>query len=145
MTSPLDHTKPAQFHWVVRLGWFGPNRVDNPGGGATIMSQSPTDSVSRPTGRGPITDAEFHELRSSDRRRALLEVLAEEPRPVDLRTIAAAVSGRESGIDSADPDSIDQVALTLHHVHLPLLADIDVVDYDAAANSVETNDSELLR
>lgn len=100
------------------------------------MSQSPlgfvTDRTETSTDRGD----EYHRLLSSERRRTVLDVLAEQPMPVGLEAVAAAVAEREADADAPVEDAIDRVAVTLHHNHLPRMADAGVLEYEPSARSV---------
>ncbi|WP_177227180.1 DUF7344 domain-containing protein [Halomicrobium zhouii] len=85
-----------------------------------------------------MSDSEYHQVLSSDRRRTTLEVLAERTTPVDLEGLAVAVATRENDADDVADAVVTQVASTLHHIHLPKLARFGVVEYDANAARIET-------
>jgi hypothetical protein len=101
--------------------------------------------MSQSTQRGPgayakieqLSDSEYYQILSSDRRRTTLNVLAEETAPVELEALAASVATQENDADTVSDATIKQVASTLHHIHLPKLADFGVVDYDANATRIE--------
>ncbi|SFR35451.1 DUF7344 domain-containing protein [Halogeometricum limi] len=92
--------------------------------------------------RLPRNDA-FHILRD-DRRRAVLRYLATEQtdRPTPLSTLAAFVA---AVVYDADEESKSvgevqsRVRIALHHVHLPVLEDHGVVEYDDANRTVTPN------
>lgn len=86
---------------------------------------------------GGLTTSERHELLASERRRVTLEVLADRAAPVDLREIAREVAAREVGVDGSE-EATKRVALTLHHTHLPKMADLGVLEYDPDLNRVES-------
>ena len=44
---------------------------------------------------------------------------------------------REQSDRDGPPRNVDQLALTLHHVHLPKLAAVDFIDYDQSARTVQ--------
>lgn len=84
------------------------------------------------------------ELLSSRRRRAILGVLDDRTPPVALSDLAADLVTREDG-ERADVGrrrgGIErEVAISLHHVHLPKLADRGVLDYDPELNLVRSFD-----
>lgn len=83
-----------------------------------------------------LTDTERHDVLASERRRTVLDVLAGRATQVDLEDLAATVAARESGVDEDDPRAVERVAVSLHHNHLPRMAELDVLDYDAASNRV---------
>jgi len=78
-----------------------------------------------------MTESGRHRVRSSERRRAALEVLRDETAPVDLDELAPAVAARETDSKSLDESFVERVRISLHHAHLPKMADFGVVDYDA--------------
>ncbi|WP_436932596.1 DUF7344 domain-containing protein [Halosimplex halobium] len=78
---------------------------------------------------------ERYELLAAERRRTALEVLAERGTPVELDDLATAVAAREGG---ETPAATDRLAVSLHHVHLPRMADLGVLDYDPGDNRVVT-------
>ena len=82
-----------------------------------------------------LPDGERHRVLASDRRRHVLDIVATRSRPVALDSLAAAVLARE-GADPADGEAREHAAISLHHVHLPLLDDYDVLEYDAEENRV---------
>ncbi|UPV76338.1 hypothetical protein M0R89_19445 (plasmid) [Halorussus limi] len=76
-------------------------------------------------------------LLRKERRRHVLAVLSERNGPVSVRDLAAAVAARETEGDAGEisPETTGSVAATLHHVHLPKLADADAVAYDDEAGT----------
>jgi len=84
-----------------------------------------------------LSDSEYHQILSSDRRRTTLEVLAERTTPIDIEALAAAVATRETDADDVPDAVVTQVASTLHHIHLPKMARFGVVEYDANAARVD--------
>lgn len=71
-----------------------------------------------------------------DRRRVACDVLAESDEDtLSLEALAEAVTRRENDVSEAG-DGDWQVATTLHHLHLPLLASAGVLEYDAARKRV---------
>ncbi|MFC4541961.1 helix-turn-helix domain-containing protein [Halosolutus amylolyticus] len=99
------------------------------------------------------TDASFDAL-ADPRRRAVLRALEGTERPVSLDELADRVSLAERS-DERDPiaewgdallGSQRRVLISLRHVHVPKLADVGAVDFDADANTVAMRDpgAELL-
>ncbi|MDS0261065.1 hypothetical protein NDI56_16830 [Haloarcula sp. S1CR25-12] len=68
----------------------------------------------------------------------MLEVLAERTAPVELKVLAVAVATRENESDVFTGETLKRVASTLHHVHLPKMADFGMVDYDTNTNRIES-------
>ncbi|QZP38417.1 DUF7344 domain-containing protein [Halobaculum magnesiiphilum] len=101
------------------------------------------------TARGETTDDVFA-LIEDRRRRTVLRYLRNRTGTGDItvgRLAAAvasveAVEGERGGTEatdregSVDPAVVDQVSVTLRHVHLPKLADRGVIDYDPDAGTV---------
>lgn len=82
-----------------------------------------------------LTESERHGLLSSERRRTAIDVLGGLSGPVELEELAAAVAAREDG-GTADEVAVERVAVQLHHVHLPKMADMGVLDYEADTNLI---------
>lgn len=95
-----------------------------------------SEPQSRPTGAQSL-DAAFTLLKDP-RRRHLVSILADRVAPVSLSELAAAVAARESETDpdEVSAETVDAVAATLHHKHLPRLVDADLVTYDAESRTV---------
>lgn len=104
------------------------------------MSHSSSDPTNERTGTARLTEPDLHRLLSSERRRILLDVLDERSIPVDVEELALAIAEREEGVDSLRADDVERVAISLHHHHLPRLADGGIVDYRPASNRVESFD-----
>jgi len=79
---------------------------------------------------------EHHGLLRAERRRAALDALRGTGTPVALDELTEAVAAREGTEPTAE--ATDRIAISLHHVHLPLMADLGVLDYDPADHRVET-------
>lgn len=94
-----------------------------------VTQTSETTTQSNGTVRLP-TD-EWHRLLADGRRRDALRELADQELPVELSALAAAVAERRDGAE--DPAG---VSVSLHHVHLPKLAQHGVVEYDPESNRV---------
>lgn len=86
-----------------------------------------------------LTDDEYYRLLDSRRRRVLLSVLAERDDSVSVGELARRVAEAESEDDTlASVDTASDIRIDLHHVHLPLLDDCGVVEYDWTARRVQT-------
>ncbi|WP_394742282.1 DUF7344 domain-containing protein [Natronococcus roseus] len=75
----------------------------------------------------------------SDRRRVALEILAEYTEPFGLDELAVAIANREAELkaDGEERPSVEQVAVTLHHAHLPRLADAGVIEYEPESRRID--------
>lgn len=97
------------------------------------MSMTPT----MPAG-STITATEAFDLLSDDRRRSLLELLPDDGSSMALRTAALHLVLEESSevVPTVGPEAFRRMVTSLHHSHLPRLADLDVVEYDVEAGTV---------
>lgn len=90
-----------------------------------------SDHIERPT---LSLDVAF-EILADGHRRAVLSYLIQDERRTDLDELATHISAVEP------TDTNGQAAATLHHLHLPKLADAGLVNYDGAQQTVVANDS----
>ena len=102
------------------------------------MSHLPTDVIGTYTGTNAPSPSERHRILAAERRRLALDYLADRTGPVDIEELAAAIAARETDENSPDDDTVRQVAISLHHVHLPKMAAIGVIDYEPASSVVES-------
>jgi len=70
------------------------------------------------------------------RRRCILRCLNDAEKPLALADLAAEVANRESQRSDVDPETVKDVYLSLYHVHIPKLADADLVQYDKDRRTV---------
>lgn len=84
-----------------------------------------------------LTESEHHELFTAERRRTTLDILGESTGSMKLEDLAATVAERENGGDVVEDGAVERVAGTLHHVHLPKMDDLGVIDYDPDTSRVE--------
>lgn len=75
------------------------------------------------------------------RRRIALSVLTERELPIDVGTLGQAVAERERS--APDEQTVHRVRMSLHHAHLPKLADAGLVEYDWERCVVEESVDEL--
>ena len=85
---------------------------------------------------GDLRPADRHRVLTSERRRLTLDILAGTGAAVERVELARGIVAREDGIDAVDEDAILHVAITLHHVHLPLIAELGVLAYDPESRVV---------
>lgn len=78
---------------------------------------------------------------SDERRRLILEYLLEGPSPATVselvdHLVTAELNGHEH------PDDLrDRIAVSLHHVHLPKLADSNLVDFDPEREEIDAREA----
>ena len=96
------------------------------------MSQSEIAFSEGVLSTASVSESESHQILSSERRQILLYVLDEQPTTVHLDTVASAVAKRE-----ANPtDTVESVAISLHHNHLPMLANAGIIHYNPESNLI---------
>ncbi|SNZ03082.1 hypothetical protein SAMN06269185_0186 [Natronoarchaeum philippinense] len=102
------------------------------------MSNSPTRTPTDPLDPDQLPTQELLGAVASDRRRAVLSVLADVTSPIDAGVIARGVAVREAADDTRSlSDRIEDVHVSLHHVHLPKLADAGLLSYDSERGIIE--------
>lgn len=84
-----------------------------------------------------LTISEQYRLIANERRRLLIDVLADRPTALSLECLAATLAERETGEQVPSEDVIERVAISLHHAHLPKLADYGLIEYDAETNWID--------
>lgn len=82
---------------------------------------------------GSLAPSDRHRVLMDERRREALAVIDDLELPVDLGVVAEAMGETDR---SETPDTI---ALQLHHKHLPMMAELGIVDYDPESNRVEAH------
>lgn len=75
----------------------------------------------------------------SERRRHVLSVVRRESTPISVRYLARQVTIQEACDHSkmVTEESIHEVHVSLHHHHLPKLADLGIIEYDTGTETVE--------
>ncbi|PSQ15272.1 hypothetical protein BRD00_14955 [Halobacteriales archaeon QS_8_69_26] len=120
-TDPSDDTRPDDRN-------IGPEER------TALEGACRTDTSDASTETGPD---ELHDALANARRRRLLSYLmARSDEAIPFDEVVDAVCGREWPGDGAATHR-ERVAVDLHHVHLPMLADLGVVTLDPAAETVE--------
>jgi len=95
-----------------------------------------TNSRNDSQGMAPLSETERYRLLASERRRTVLDVLFGRSCPIDVEDLAREVADRERNVAAAE-DAVASVTTSLHHCHLPKLADHGVVDYDVDTGRVK--------
>lgn len=72
------------------------------------------------------------------RRRTVLETLADDTRTMALRDLAedVAVDEHDGPASEISADTVQRIATSLYHVHIPQLVDAGVVEYDMDRDEV---------
>ncbi|MFC3958371.1 DUF7344 domain-containing protein [Halovivax cerinus] len=87
------------------------------------------------TEQNDLTDSERYRLLSSERRRRVLAILANQTGPISCDELAGMLVAEVRGSDASE-DVRRDVAISLHHSDLPMLDDLGVATYDPTANVV---------
>lgn len=99
-----------------------------------------TEASNQPTDGPAFTDlppGEQYDLLAADRRQLALDLLAGQTTSIELEELAAGVAAREDGADRVDEEAVQRVAISLHHCHLPKLAESGLLDYDPTTRQVD--------
>jgi hypothetical protein len=98
-----------------------------------ITSRSATETTSELSADG------LFDVFANERRRLSLTELAARGSDLHVETLARRVAARESDVapDAVPQAAMEEVHVSLHHVHLPKLDDADLVEYDRDARRVE--------
>ena len=54
-----------------------------------------------------------------------------------LDDLTRLVATQQYGTDSPSSDTVDEITVTLHHKHLPVLSSLGVITYDSDSQQVE--------
>ena len=101
------------------------------------MSTETASETSGERGRTDLSEDDRHRLLASATRRTLLDIFANESHPISLEEIAEMLVELEEPGEEVDDATIEIATIELHHKHLPVLAELDLIEYDRAANRVE--------
>lgn len=85
---------------------------------------------------------DYSAVLANDHRRTVVDIVAEEDRSLPRRLLAGWTAAETEGVplDALPEQSIDRAEVKLHHVHLPKLDAIGVVEYDVEENRVGPGD-----
>lgn len=100
------------------------------------MNQDLIDSPGKEGQTLELTETEYHQLLSNERRRVAFEILETRKTPVELMELATAVGTREVEAGVPDTEYVERVAITLHHNHLPSMDQLGFIDYDPATKRI---------
>ncbi|MFD1564914.1 hypothetical protein ACFR99_15355 [Haloarchaeobius amylolyticus] len=91
-------------------------------------------------------DAVFRAL-ADEHRRAILSILVDADRPLETETLARRIAARKAETTAREVarDRVDEVLTSLVHVHVPMLADASLVEYDPETGRVADGDQPIVR
>lgn len=81
------------------------------------------------------------ELFTRERRRYVLYALDEADGPVGVDELAQRISRWEEDGDDADPETFEDVVLSLEHTHLPKASRAEYIEYDREAGEIRITGS----
>ena len=102
------------------------------------MNHGTQNKTRRDGGPTQLADHQRHALLAVERRRTALDALVDADEPMDLHDLAVTVAARETGVADVDDETVQRVALSLHHAHLPKMEELGVVGYDAGSTRIWT-------
>ena len=108
--------------------------------GPRPMTHSQTHARTEESGT-TLTATERHRLLAAERRRLVLTVLSNCTTPVELEALALRLTRQEADIEASDAVDVERVMHSLHHKHLPMMDDLDVLSYDNETSQVESFES----
>lgn len=91
-----------------------------------------------------IDPSEKCDLLAEKQRWLVLDIISGITSPIELEELSVRVASFESGTLTKD-DAVERVAISLHHIHLPRLADVGVLDYDQESNVIEPTEPLSIR
>jgi len=103
------------------------------------MSHSQNDTTEQRWNVAKLTQSTRHRLLKSKRRRLVVDALGGRTETMFLETLAETVAARERD-DTPDETEIQHVAVSLHHTHLPMMDDAEVLTYDPETHAIEPFD-----
>jgi len=101
------------------------------------MTQSTYENTETQPGATELTESDRFRLLAAERRRDVLAVVTDRHAPFDLTDLATAVAKREHDEERPAEETIEEVAISLHHAHLPLMDELGIIDYVPETNRVE--------
>lgn len=88
-----------------------------------------------------LSVSERHRLLAAERRRILLTILSSHSPPIHLETLAKKVAERDTSVDTVDSGIVDGMKKRLHHTHLPMMADMGILETTSETNQIEFAES----
>ena len=77
------------------------------------------------------SSADPFDVLADERRRAALSALSDRDGPLELSALARAVAEKtEDDVTGPALDALDRIRVSLHHQHLPKMADAELIAYD---------------
>lgn len=92
--------------------------------------------------RGLLNADAVFDLLANRRRRRALTVLGSDDRQLTVNDLTKELAVEEAGplITDVPPETVREIFVSLRHVHVPKLADLELVEYDRDRGLVEPTD-----
>lgn len=105
----------------------------------SVTTDSPTEQDGSNSRSIDLSHDTIFTLLSHRHRRVVLDLLLAQNRALTLRDLRNEIVEREhdTEITEVDDEQAKQTLVTLHHIHIPKLAEADVVTYDQERMIVE--------
>ncbi|SEP74494.1 DUF7344 domain-containing protein [Natrinema salaciae] len=84
----------------------------------------------------PLEESEVFHILGNDRRRAIVQLLAEEAGQVDVSDVATEIAATESDTTPVPNNLYKSVYVSLQQTHLPQLQEDAVIEYDSDAKTI---------
>ena len=84
-----------------------------------------------------LEESEVFHILGNDRRRAIVQLLAEESGQVDVSDIASAIAADETDTTPVPNNLYKSVYVSLQQTHLPQLQEDAVIEYDSDAKTIQ--------
>ncbi len=94
-----------------------------------------------------LAESEIFHILGNDRRRAIVQLLAEESDRVDVSDVASEIAEQETDTTPVPNNLYKSVYVSLQQTHLPQLEEDDVIEYDPEAKTIQpgTHFDDVLR
>ncbi|OAQ54402.1 hypothetical protein HTG_02320 [Natrinema mahii] len=84
----------------------------------------------------PLAESEVFHILGNDRRRAIVQLLAEDGGQTDVSDVATEIAATESDTTPVPNNLYKSVYVSLQQTHLPQLEEDDVIEYDSDAKTI---------
>ena len=90
------------------------------------------------TGRSSsLAESEIFHILGNDRRRAIVQLLAEQPERVDVSDVATTIAEHETDTTPVPNNLYKSVYVSLQQTHLPQLEEDAVIEYDPEVKTIQ--------
>ena len=103
----------------------------------TPMSQSTTEIPVRVPDTIDVSTSDCCQILASKRRRLVLSILADRSSPVELSSLARELAEKMGTTNSYTDTTVDSLAVQLHHIHLPMMDEVEAIEYHSAETVVK--------